>query len=30
MRKDSITTRILLVTVAIVATYAAVTQFGFG
>lgn len=30
MRNDSFTTRLLLVSIAIVATYAAVTNFGFG
>ena len=30
MRKDSLTTRLLLISIAVVATYAAITQFGFG
>ena len=30
MRKDSLTTRILLISVGIIATYAAVAHFGFG
>ena len=30
MRKDSLTTRILLISIGIVATYAAIVQFGFG
>lgn len=29
MRKDSFTTRLLLISVAVVATYAAVVHFGF-
>lgn len=30
MHKDSLTTRLLLIVIGIVATYAAIAEFGFG